>query len=102
MQALPSGQMINRHIKALLSAVALAIFVIPACGQSPAIEPCPATPSKPGITAGPQKVGSRFKRLGIDASIPDDPEVEKLIKPYAEKVRELSQVIGRLEGDLKK
>ena len=94
--------MINRHIKALLSAVALAIFVIPACGQSPAIEPCSATPSKPSITAGPQKVGTNFKLLGIDASIPDDAEVEKLIKPYAEKVRELSQVIGRLEGDLKK
>ena len=94
--------MINRHIKALLSAVALAIFVIPAFGQSPAIEPCPATPSKPSITPSPQKAGTSFKLLGVDSSIPNDPEVEKLIAPYVEKVRELSQVIGRLEGVLKK
>lgn len=91
-------------MKALLSAVALAIFVTPAFGQSPAIEPCPATPSpaKPGITASPQKTGTRWKRIEVDERLPNDPDVEKIIAPYTEKVSELSKVIGRLEGGLTK
>ncbi len=50
----------------------------------------------------PQKVGTSWKRLPVDASIPNDPEVEKIMAPYTEKVRELSKVIGRLEAGLKK
>ena len=96
--------MIQRFIKTLLSAFALAIFVTPAFGQGTAIEPCPATPStaKPGVTAGPQKVGTRWKLYPIDATIANDPDVEKVIAPYTEKIRELSKVIGRLEGGLTK
>ena len=101
MQALRSGQMINRFIKSLISAVALTVFAAPAFGQGTAIEPCPATP-KPGITASPQKVGSSFKRTEIDASLPNDPDVEKLLAPYTDRVRDLSKVIGRLEGGLSK
>ena len=106
MQALRSGQMINRFIKSLLSAALLALFVAPAFGQGQGavIEPCPAAPSpaKPGIAASPQKVDTRSKRFEIDASIPNDAGVEKLITPYSERVRELSKVIGRLEGELTK
>ena len=104
MQALRSGQMINRFIKTLLSAVALALLVAPALGQGTAIQPCPATPSpaKPGISASPQKVNTRSRRLEIDAAIPNDAEVEKIIAPYSDRVRELSKVIGKLEGDLNK
>ncbi|HKY44947.1 MAG TPA: hypothetical protein VJM50_17780, partial [Pyrinomonadaceae bacterium] len=96
--------MINRYFKSLLSAVALAIFVTPALGQGTVIEPCPATPSpaKPTITATPQKSVARSNRSAIDASIPNDPEVEKIIAPYSEKVHELSKVIGRLETGLTK
>ena len=81
-----------------------ASVAVPAFGQGTAIEPCPATPNpaKPGITATPQKVVTRSNRLAIDASLPDDADVEKIIAPYSEKVRELSKVIGRLEGGLKK
>jgi 2',3'-cyclic-nucleotide 2'-phosphodiesterase (5'-nucleotidase family) len=63
-----------------------------------AIEPCPAaTPTpKPGAA------NSRARLLPVDASIPDDPDVTKILALYSEKVRELSKVIGRLEGDLKK
>ena len=91
-------------MKAFLRALALAIFVAPAFGQGTAIEPCPAPPSpaKPGIAATPQKVGTRYKRLPIDAKVPNDPEVEKIMAPYTEKVRELSKVIGRLQGGLTK
>jgi 2',3'-cyclic-nucleotide 2'-phosphodiesterase (5'-nucleotidase family) len=96
--------MIKRHMKAFLRALALAIFVAPAFGQGTAIEPCPATPSpaKPGIATTPQKVGTRYKRLPIDAKIPNDAQVEKIMAPDTEKVRELSKVIGRLQGGLTK
>jgi 2',3'-cyclic-nucleotide 2'-phosphodiesterase (5'-nucleotidase family) len=86
------------------SVLFLLLAVAPAFGQGTAIEPCPATPppAKPGITASPQKVGTSFKRNEIDAAIPNDPDVEKMLAPYGEKVRELSKVIGQLEGGLTK
>lgn len=90
-------------IRILLLAVALAVFVSPARGQSPAIQPCEATPTaiKPG-TNTPTKTGVRSERIPVDASIPDDQSVEKLLGPYSVKVRALSTVIGRLAGPLKK
>ena len=82
--------MTNRQIKTLLCAVALTLFAIPVFGQGTAIQPC-----KP--TAEP-----RARLLSVDDSVPADPDVEKIIAPYSEKVRELSKVIGRLEGGLAK
>ena len=90
----------NTHLlfRTLLCALALTVFVVPAFGQQgTAIEPCPATPTpKPGVN------NPRARLLPVDASVPDDPDVAKIVAPYAEKVRELSKVIGRLEGELKK
>jgi hypothetical protein len=40
--------------------------------------------------------------LTVDDSVPADPDVEKIIAPYREKVLELSKVIGRLDGGLAK
>jgi 2',3'-cyclic-nucleotide 2'-phosphodiesterase (5'-nucleotidase family) len=87
-----------------LRTLALLLFVVPVFGQAAAIEPCPATPTaaKPSITASPEKVGAKPKLSVVDASVPDDPGVEKIIAPYSEKVLELSKVIGRLEGGLNK
>jgi 2',3'-cyclic-nucleotide 2'-phosphodiesterase (5'-nucleotidase family) len=99
MQALPSGQMINKPIKIFLYVIALVVLAAPAFGQGAVIEPCPATPPPVKTQARPE---SRARLLTVDSSIPDDPEVLKLIAPYAEKVRELSKVIGRLEGGLSK
>lgn len=80
----------------------LALFVSPALAQT-AIEPCPATPAKPASpSATPAKIVSQTKQTVVDASIPDDPAVEQMLKPYSEKVRALSVVIGRLDGALKK
>jgi 2',3'-cyclic-nucleotide 2'-phosphodiesterase (5'-nucleotidase family) len=78
-------------------------IAVPALGQT-VIEPCPATPAqpKPAITASPAKVGASVKQTTVDASIPDDPAVEKMLAPYSEKVRALSLVIGKLDGPLKK
>jgi 2',3'-cyclic-nucleotide 2'-phosphodiesterase (5'-nucleotidase family) len=86
---------------ALLCAVVLTILAGPVFGQQTAIEPCPATPAaKPGITNA--KITTKARRLEVDASVPGDPAVEKMLAPYSGKVRELSKVIGRLEGELKK
>jgi 2',3'-cyclic-nucleotide 2'-phosphodiesterase (5'-nucleotidase family) len=92
----------NYPIRILLLVVALAAFITPAVAQSTAIQPCEATPSttKPGNA--PVKTGVRSSQTTIDASIPADPDVEKLLAPYTEKVRALSLVIGRLERPLKK
>jgi 5'-nucleotidase, C-terminal domain len=100
-----NAEVTQRHANALLPIVALMIFAVPVFGQGTAIEPCPATPApaKPGITTSTiEKVGIDSKRSIVDASVPGDGEVEKLLAPYSEKVRELSKVIGRLEGKLTK
>jgi 2',3'-cyclic-nucleotide 2'-phosphodiesterase (5'-nucleotidase family) len=86
----------------LLRALALTLFVVPVFGQGTAIEPCPATPAKPAVASGPKKADTRSSRLEIDASVPNDKDVEKMLAPYTEKVRELSNVIGRLDHDLSK
>ena len=93
----------QRLSRTLLYAVALTIFAAPVFAQGTAIQPCPATPeAKPGIAKTPEKVGVQSKQYPIDASIPEDPEVLKIIAPYSDRVRELSKVIGRLEGGLSK
>ena len=89
--------MINKHN--LLRVLALMVFVVPVFGQGTAIEPC-QTPAKPGSTQ--QQTGTRASLLPVDDSVPTDKDVEKMLAPYSEKVRELSKVIGRLEGNLSK
>lgn len=90
------------NLRRLAPAFLLALFVSPVFAQT-AIEPCPATPAKPAIPASPTaKTVSQTKQTVVDASIPDDPAVEQMLKPYTEKVRALSVVIGRLDGALKK
>jgi 2',3'-cyclic-nucleotide 2'-phosphodiesterase (5'-nucleotidase family) len=86
--------------RALLCLVALTLFVVPAFGQGTVIQPCPATPApaKSGITNAPAKA----RLLVVDSSVPADSDVEKLLAPYSEKVRELSTVIGTLADDLTK
>ena len=94
--------MINKPFKAFLCFIALLVLAVPVFGQGAAIEPCPATPApaKPGATQ--PRPETRARLLTVDSSIPDDPEVLKIIAPYEDKVRELSKVIGRLEGGLSK
>ena len=71
-------------------------------GQAQAIEPCPATPAPKIGSTPPTKVSSKVSQTAIDATIPNDPTVEKIVTPYAGRVRELNVVIGTLEGELKK
>jgi 2',3'-cyclic-nucleotide 2'-phosphodiesterase (5'-nucleotidase family) len=94
----------NYSLRTLLLIVALVSFITPALAQSTAIQPCDATPSstKPITSNAPVKTDVRSSQIVIDASIPPDPDVEKLLEPYSAKVRALSLVIGRLEQPLKK
>lgn len=91
-------------IRIILLVIALAVFTPPAYAQSTAIQPCEAAPTtaKPNTTNAPVKTGVRSEQTVIDARIPDDPDVEKMLAPYSAKVRALSLVIGRLERPLKK
>jgi 2',3'-cyclic-nucleotide 2'-phosphodiesterase (5'-nucleotidase family) len=91
----------NMLIRILLLLIALASFA-PANAQSTAIQPCEATPApKPGASA-PAKTGVRSGQTVVDARIPDDEAVEKMLAPYAGKVRALNVVVGRLKQPLKK
>lgn len=94
----------NYSLRTLLLVVALVAFVTPAFAQSTAIQPCDATPSspKPTTNRAPVKTDVHSSQITVDASIPADPAIEKLLEPYSAKVRALSLVIGRLEQPLKK
>jgi 2',3'-cyclic-nucleotide 2'-phosphodiesterase (5'-nucleotidase family) len=93
----------NMLTRLLLLLFALASFVTTSNAQSSAIQPCEATPSaaKPGVST-PVKTGVRGSETVVDARIPEDDAVEKMLAPYSGKVRALNVVIGRLEQPLKK
>lgn len=76
-------------------------------GQAAAIEPCPGTPAtaRPTVSStkrGPVKTDVKVSETPVDSSLSNDPAVEAIIKPYAEKARNLNLVIGRFDSDLKK
>lgn len=89
-------------IRILLLLIALASYAS-ANAQSTAIQPCEAAPNtaKPAPNA-PMKTGVRSGQTIVDASIPDDASVEKLLAPYSGKVRALNVVLGRLARPLQK
>ncbi|MEN3327525.1 MAG: hypothetical protein V7638_2332 [Acidobacteriota bacterium] len=90
--ATPANRMINPALpRSVLCVLVLLVLAAPMFGQATAIQPCQQTTTPP-----------RARLLTVDASVPADPEVEKIIAPYSEKVSELSKVIGRLEGGLAK
>lgn len=93
----------SHGMRVFLLILLAAIYAPPAVfGQAQAIEPCPATPApKIGPTVS-ARVDVKTSQTTIDATIPGDAAVEKIVIPYAPKVRELSAVIGTLEGELKK
>jgi 2',3'-cyclic-nucleotide 2'-phosphodiesterase (5'-nucleotidase family) len=81
---------------------ALAAFCVPAFGQAAAIQPCEATPAAKPAASAPAKTNVRSSQTNIDSSIPADEAVEKMLEPYSGKVRALSNVIGQLDGPIKK
>lgn len=61
-----------------------------------AVRPTP-TPSPT-----PAEVHARVVETVVDASIPDDEAVDKMLEVYAPKVRALDVVLGKLKGELRK
>ena len=45
---------------------------------------------------------TRTGKTIVDAKLPDDAAVERMLKPYSGKVRALNVVIGKLDGELRK
>jgi 2',3'-cyclic-nucleotide 2'-phosphodiesterase (5'-nucleotidase family) len=50
----------------------------------------------------PADVHARVSETPVDATIADDPGVDKMLAVYSPKVRELDAVIGKLKGELRK
>jgi len=74
----------------LLSLVlAGAVSAVAQTSAKPQTSPSPAAP-----------VDVRVSQILVDATIPDDPSVDKMLVAYSPKVRELEIVIGNLKGDL--
>ena len=63
-------------------------------------QPAPKTSPTPSPTRS--GAGARVTETAVDASIPDDPPVDKMLARYSPKVRELEVVLGTLKGELKK
>ena len=83
----------GRSIPLLLLLLLMTIAPPQAWSQQPAART--TVPTQPGTSA-------RVTETAIDASIPDDPPVDKMLAVYSPKVRELEVVLGKLKGELKK
>jgi 2',3'-cyclic-nucleotide 2'-phosphodiesterase (5'-nucleotidase family) len=85
------------RIKTALITGTLLLLSLALGGQSASAQvarPAP-TPTSPDVHA---RVGETV----VDATIPDDPAVDKMLEVYAPKVRALDVVIGKLKGELRK
>ena len=52
--------------------------------------------------ATPADIRVRVTEIGVDATTPEDPAVNKMLEVYSPKVRALDSVIGKLKGELRK
>jgi 2',3'-cyclic-nucleotide 2'-phosphodiesterase (5'-nucleotidase family) len=99
MRYLHSRTLLLRVTATALLLVSSASFAV---AQSQAIEPCQASPTPQAGSTPPAKISSKVSQTAIDSSIANDPALDKIVSAYSSKVRELSVVIGNLEGELKK
>lgn len=58
--------------------------------------------ARPALAPTPPDVHARVAETVVDATIPDDKDVDKMLEVYAPKVRALDVVIGKLKGELRK
>ena len=61
-----------------------------------------AKPQQSPAPSQPANVRVRATESAIDASVADDPAVDKMLTEYSPKVRELDVVIGHLQGEMRK
>ncbi|MEP6919584.1 MAG: 5'-nucleotidase [bacterium] len=69
---------------------------------TPVTQNCAQTPCLDTTSACAGEKKARTTQVLIDETIPSDRVIEKLLAPYAGKVRALNVVIGRLVGELRK
>jgi 2',3'-cyclic-nucleotide 2'-phosphodiesterase (5'-nucleotidase family) len=58
--------------------------------------------TKPAPAPAPVDINARPTQTLVDASVADDPAVNKMLEVYTPRVRALGEVIGKLKGDLRK
>jgi len=58
--------------------------------------------ARPSPAPTPADIHATASEALVDASVADDPAVDKMLTAYTPKVRALDAVIGKLKGDLKK
>jgi 2',3'-cyclic-nucleotide 2'-phosphodiesterase (5'-nucleotidase family) len=64
-------------------------------------QPAAKTSPTPAPTTGAD-VRAQVSETAVDASIPADPMVDKMLAVYSPKVRELNVTLGKLKGELRK
>jgi len=77
----------------LVLVIGLLIFA-----QQPAKAPAPTQSSTPA----PKEISARANEILIDSSIPDDPDVSKMLTAFSPRVRDLDSVVGALKGELRR
>lgn len=77
---------------------ALLLFVIMGGAQSALSQAAARATSAPT----PADIHATVTEAAVDASVPGDAAVDKMLTVYSPKVRALDEVIGKLKGDLKK
>lgn len=85
----------HRMHKLILPLAAFAALAPGAIAQQPA--PAPTPPA-----AVYRDEHNRVSETLIDASVPDDQTVDKMLAAYSPRVRALDTVVGKLKGELKK
>jgi len=76
----------------------LLVLLLTSAPRAPSQQPAPKT----SPTQSPTDVRARVTETAVDASIPDDPPVDKMLAAFSPKVHELDVVIGKLKGELRK
>jgi 2',3'-cyclic-nucleotide 2'-phosphodiesterase (5'-nucleotidase family) len=92
---------------ALVRLTFLLIFAIGVNCQLTIAQQSTATKATREASVSPSKPGSASEkatvtRSAVDETLPADASVERIVAPYSIKVRELENVIGRLDGELRK
>ena len=86
--------MIRRRTLSFLTTLAFVVFALSATVS-------PAQVATQPVFA-PLDKNARATQTVVDSTIRDDPAVNKMLEAYTPKVRELSSVIAKLRGDLRK
>jgi 2',3'-cyclic-nucleotide 2'-phosphodiesterase (5'-nucleotidase family) len=89
-----------RKMPLSLSATLLLLALLLTGSAAWSQQPAPAK-TPPAAQTGVD-VRARVTEIPVDASIKDDPAVDKMLSPYSPKVHELDVVIGKLKGELRK